>query len=123
MKALIINCSPVRTGATAEIAKLVSEQLSAKYSVKSICIDDYSFSFCKGCRSCHNTAKCVMSDAIVIENIMNMMRQILSSLFLHHIGLIFRDNLRHSLTDVLHGAIHMSHMHQLSPERKDTPLL
>ena len=30
MKALIINCSPVRTGATAEIAKLVSEQLSAK---------------------------------------------------------------------------------------------
>ena len=68
MKALIINCSPVRTGATAEIAKLVSEQLSAKYSVKSICIDDYSFSFCKGCRSCHNTAKCVMSDAIVIEN-------------------------------------------------------
>ena len=71
MKALIINCSPVRTGATAEIAKLVSEQLSAKYSVKSICIDDYSFSFCKGCRSCHNTAKCVMSDAIVIENIMN----------------------------------------------------
>ena len=47
MKALIINCSPVRTGATAEIAKLVSEQLSAKYSVKSICIDDYSFSFCK----------------------------------------------------------------------------
>ena len=50
MKALIINCSPVRTGATAEIAKLVSEQLSAKYSVNSICIDDYSFSFCKGCR-------------------------------------------------------------------------
>ncbi len=27
MKALIINCSPVRTGATAEIVKLVSEQL------------------------------------------------------------------------------------------------
>ena len=38
MKALIINCSPVCTGATAEIAKLVSEQLSAKYSVKSICL-------------------------------------------------------------------------------------
>ena len=71
MKALIINCSPVRTGATAEIVKLVSEQLSAKYSVKSICIDDYSFSFCRGCRSCHNTAKCVMSDATVIESIMD----------------------------------------------------
>ncbi len=71
MKALVINCSPVRTGATAEIVKLVAEQLSDWYSVKSICIDDYSFAFCKGCRSCHNTAKCVMSDAVVIENIMN----------------------------------------------------
>ena len=45
MRALIINCSPVRTGATAEIVKLVSEQLSNKYSVKSICIDDYVFAF------------------------------------------------------------------------------
>ena len=33
MKALIINCSPVRTGATAELVKLVSEQLSNKYSI------------------------------------------------------------------------------------------
>lgn len=71
MKALVINCSPVRTGATAEIVRMAAEQLAAKYSVKSICIDDYSFSFCRGCRSCHNTAKCVMSDAVVIENIMN----------------------------------------------------
>ena len=69
MRALMINCSPVRTGATAEIVKLVSEQLSNKYEVKSICIDDYTFAFCRGCRSCHNTAKCVMSDATVIESI------------------------------------------------------
>ena len=71
MKALIINCSPVRDGATGEIVKLVSEQLSARYSVKCICIDDYSFAFCKGCRSCHSTAKCVMEDAGVIEVIMS----------------------------------------------------
>ena len=71
MKALIINCSPVCSGATAEIATLVSEQLSNRYNVKSICIDDYTFAFCKGCRSCHNTAKCVMSDATVIEDIMD----------------------------------------------------
>ncbi len=71
MKALIINCSPVRTGATAEIVKLVSEQLSNRYSVKSICIDDYTYAFCRGCRSCHSTAKCVMRDATVIENIMD----------------------------------------------------
>ena len=71
MKVLIVNCSPVRTGATAEIVMLVSEQLSDRYSVKRICIDDYSYAFCRGCRSCHNTAKCVMSDAKVIESIMD----------------------------------------------------
>ena len=70
MNALIINCSPVRRGATAEIVKIVSEELSDRYNVKSICIDDYSFAFCKGCRSCHNTAECVMSDAAVIRGIM-----------------------------------------------------
>lgn len=71
MKALVINCSPVRTGATAEIVKIVSGELSERYDVKSICIDDYAFAFCKGCRSCHNTAKCVMKDAPVIREIMN----------------------------------------------------
>ena len=71
MNALIINCSPVRTGATAEIVKIVTEQLSTRYDVRSICIDDYKFAFCRGCRSCHNTAKCVMSDATVIQSIMD----------------------------------------------------
>jgi len=41
---------------------------------------------------------------------MNMMRQILSSRFLHHIGLIFRDSLRHLSTGVLRGVILMIHM-------------
>ena len=43
--ALVINCSPVRVGATAEIVKMVSDYLSERYSVRSICIDDYSFGF------------------------------------------------------------------------------
>ena len=60
MNALVINCCPVKNGATAEIVRIVSERLSAK----SICIDDYDFGFCKGCRSCHATARCVQSDDI-----------------------------------------------------------
>lgn len=64
MKALIINCSPVKTGATAEIVNIISDKISDKYIVKSICIDDYNFSFCRGCRCCHNTAKCVMNDDV-----------------------------------------------------------
>ena len=64
MKALVINCSPVRNGATAEIVRIVSEQLSARYKTKAVCIDDYRFGFCKGCRSCHKTAKCVQHDDV-----------------------------------------------------------
>ena len=56
MKALIINCSPVRTGATAEIVNIIKTELSSRHDTKSICIDDYDFEFCKGCRSCHKTA-------------------------------------------------------------------
>ena len=66
MKALVVNCSPVKNGATAEIVRIVSEQLSGKMSVKNICIDDYRFSFCRGCRSCHFTAKCIQDDEIPI---------------------------------------------------------
>ena len=62
MKALIMNCSPVKTGATAEIVKIISDEISEKYETKCICIDDYDFAFCKGCRTCHTTAKCIMDD-------------------------------------------------------------
>ncbi|MBQ2658745.1 MAG: flavodoxin family protein [Erysipelotrichaceae bacterium] len=64
MKALIINCSPVRTGATAEIVKIVEKQLSKRYEVKDICIDDYRYGFCTGCRSCHTTAECILKDDV-----------------------------------------------------------
>ena len=71
MRALVINCSPVRNGATAEIVNIINGELSSRYDTKSICIDDYSFAFCKGCRACHKTASCVMEDAQVIRDIMN----------------------------------------------------
>ena len=69
MQALIINCSPVKTGATAEIVRIVSEQLSDRYDVRSVCIDDYDIAYCSGCRSCHTTAECVQhDDAEVLMN-------------------------------------------------------
>ena len=64
MKALIINCSPVRNGATARIAEIIGDELKSRYEIKNICIDDYSFAFCKGCRSCHKTAECVQHDDV-----------------------------------------------------------
>ena len=62
MKALVLNCSPVRTGATARICEILKETLSAQASVDCACIDDFSIAYCRGCRSCHKTARCVMRD-------------------------------------------------------------
>ena len=65
MKALIVNCSPVKTGATAEIVNIIKDEISSRFHTKCICIADYSFEFCRGCRTCHNTAKCVMEDDVI----------------------------------------------------------
>lgn len=69
MNALVMNCSPVRNGATAEIVRIVSQCLEQKYDTRSICIDDFQIGFCRGCRICHDTAKCVQHDDVdkVIE--------------------------------------------------------
>ncbi len=64
MRALVINCSPVRDGATAEIVRTAAECLSEVYEIRSICIDDYHFAFCRGCRTCHQTARCVLEDDV-----------------------------------------------------------
>ena len=65
MNILLVNCSPVRNGATAEIIKIIHSFLSEKHDIRSICIDDYDIKFCKGCRSCHKTAKCVQNDDVI----------------------------------------------------------
>ena len=62
MKVLIMNCSPVRDGATAEIARMAAENLETRHEVRSVCVDDYVISFCRGCRVCHTTAQCFMRD-------------------------------------------------------------
>lgn len=65
MKILIINCSPVRNGATAEIVNMVIENVGTGNEVRSICIDDYEIAMCKGCRTCHKTAQCIQTDDVV----------------------------------------------------------
>lgn len=62
MNVIIMNCSPVRNGATAEIVNIVFDCLNVRHNVKRICIDEFDIQFCKGCRTCHNTAKCIQQD-------------------------------------------------------------
>ena len=58
MNVLVMNCSPVRNGATAKIVSIISDELATRHEIKSVCIDDYNILLCKGCRTCHNTAEC-----------------------------------------------------------------
>ena len=64
MKILIINCSPVRNGATAEIVRMVSDSMRTGNEVKCVCIDDYQIALCRGCRICHATAECFQKDDV-----------------------------------------------------------
>lgn len=65
MKILVINCSPVRNGATAEIVNLVKEYVEEDNIVKTVCIDDFEIKMCKGCRKCYETAECFQKDDVV----------------------------------------------------------
>ena len=64
MNALVLNGSPVRGGATAWITEEIVLQLQARYSVRSACIDDYRIGFCRGCRACERTPRCVQHDGM-----------------------------------------------------------
>lgn len=63
MKLLIVNCSPVKNGATAEMVNLIRGYAAAAgNTVKCVCIDDFDIKFCRGCRQCHITANCFQAD-------------------------------------------------------------
>ena len=64
MNALVLNCCPVRDGATAEIARVAADALAGRYAVRSACIGDFQFGFCTGCRRCHGTAACFQHDGV-----------------------------------------------------------
>jgi multimeric flavodoxin WrbA len=65
IKVLLINCSPVKNGATSEIINVVNSLLNTINDIRNICIDDYEIKFCKGCRTCHKTAKCIHNDDVL----------------------------------------------------------
>ena len=62
MKLLVVNCSPVRNGATAEIVKTIANRAEKGNEVRAVCVDDYRIALCRGCRSCHVTGECFQKD-------------------------------------------------------------
>ena len=69
MKILVINCSPVRNGATAEIVNTVKQYVENGNTVKTVCIDDFEIKMCRGCRKCHKTAECFQKDDVTNETL------------------------------------------------------
>ena len=63
MRYLIINCSPVRNGATACLCDMLTRYVRENgQDVQSVCIEDYEMALCRGCRACHTTGECVTRD-------------------------------------------------------------
>lgn len=38
--------------------------MGERHEIRSACIDDYNFGFCRGCRACHKTAVCIQKDDV-----------------------------------------------------------
>ncbi len=60
MRTLVFNCCPVRNGATAALVRIIADELSVRYETVTACIADYSFRYCTGCRTCHETGICAL---------------------------------------------------------------
>lgn len=65
MKALLLNASPKTNGNTARLVGLVAEAFQKKgIQAETLCLGEQSYSFCKGCRGCYQTASCVQRDDV-----------------------------------------------------------
>jgi Multimeric flavodoxin WrbA len=62
-KIVFINGSAKRGGATDEIVDLIIKHLDKSvFECRTINLSEYDINYCKGCRVCHETAECVLSD-------------------------------------------------------------
>ncbi|MFR8531695.1 MAG: flavodoxin family protein [Anaeromassilibacillus sp.] len=65
MKALLLNASPKNNGNTARLLELIGDAFHKKgMETQTLCLGDLHYAFCKGCRSCYQTAECVQHDDV-----------------------------------------------------------
>lgn len=64
MKALLINASPKKNGATQKIVEFMESALLKKAQVRSVCMGDVEFSLCIGCKSCYEAGDCFRKDGV-----------------------------------------------------------
>ena len=65
LRALLINASPKKDGNTARLLGLVAEAfLQRGIGTEILCLGEQQYAFCRGCRSCYQTAECVQRDDV-----------------------------------------------------------
>ena len=65
LKALLLNASPKNNGNTARLLELIGDAFQKKgMETQTLCLGDLHYAFCKGCRSCYQTAECVQHDDV-----------------------------------------------------------
>lgn len=65
MKALFLNASPKENGNTAKILGLIADGFTQRgIETETLCLGSQRYAFCKGCRSCYQTAVCVQQDDV-----------------------------------------------------------
>ena len=65
LKALLLNASPKNNGNTARLLELIGDAFQKKgMETQTLCLGDLHYAFCKGYRSCYQTAECVQHDDV-----------------------------------------------------------
>ena len=59
MRILMINASPKKNGATEQVLQWMKEALEEQYETESVCLGERSIAFCRGCKQCYKTGRCV----------------------------------------------------------------
>lgn len=69
MKVLMLNAGAKNNGPTQEILKTIENEIKHNSIMNIICLGDADMRYCKGCKVCYNTSKCVQEDDM--ESIIN----------------------------------------------------
>lgn len=62
MRILLMNMSPKNYGATQEIVKALQQAAPPTAQTELICLGDWDIGYCKGCKACYKTRRCIVKD-------------------------------------------------------------
>lgn len=74
MRILMVNASPKKNGATEQVLQWMKEALEEQYETESVCLGEQSIAFCRGCKQCYKTGRCVLP-ADGVEKLLHRMER------------------------------------------------